>query len=168
MVSLVALLACTPERRAQDCAACGGACVEEFIPVKSAGHVEGEIDYADHPPAGGRHSSCWARWGVHASPVPPERWVHNLEHGGIVFLVECPDGCEAERAALVEYVETLPQGRALLTETSGMATRFAAVAWEHRLLLDCLDLEALDAFYRANVGQAPEDVRADPPVECPP
>lgn len=168
LASLVGLVACTPPRSSQACDACGGACVEDFIPARSADHVEGAIDYADNPPTGGDHSACWAQWGVHAEVMPPERWVHNLEHGGVVFLFDCPDGCETERQALADHVASLPPGRALLTGASGMPARFAAVAWEHRLLLDCLDLEALDAFFAARVGQGPEDLGAGPPDSCPP
>lgn len=168
LVPLVGLVACTPPRSSQDCQACGGGCVEEFIPVESARHVEGEIDYSDFPPAGGEHNACWAPWGLHVEVVRPERWVHNLEHGGVVLLFDCPEGCVSEQQELIQYVQSLPEGRVLLSEASGLPRRFAAIAWEHRLLLDCLDLEAIDAFFQARVGQGPEDVLAGPPAACPP
>src|SRR5262245_53797475 len=67
------------------CTSCG-ACAQSQ-PIQGFMHVSGHIDYPDPPPASGNHNGrCWSDWGVIASEVPPERWVHNLEHGGIVFL----------------------------------------------------------------------------------
>jgi len=66
------------------CTTCGDC--EEERPVESASHLLGPIDYPDPPPAGGDHNPCWTTWGVHADVVPVERWVHNLEHGGVVYL----------------------------------------------------------------------------------
>jgi hypothetical protein len=35
----------------------------------------------------------WADWTVYDRPVPPEEFVHNLEHGGIVLLYRCDKPC---------------------------------------------------------------------------
>jgi hypothetical protein len=126
-------------------------------------HVLGDIKYANPPPVGGNHNPCWTTWGVHAEEVADERWVHNLEHGGIVLLYNCKDGCDAE----VKQLEALMKTRSysVLTPYSLMPKRFAIVAWEHRLVSDCLDLDAFKAFYDAHVGQGPEpDNYQNPPV----
>lgn len=145
------------------CTTCG-AC-EEIVPIDSALHVAGGIDHPDLPPAGGSHDPCWAPWGVHADEVQDENWVHNLEHGGIVFLYRCPEGCADETAELAELVET--RGHALLTPYAELPTRFAFVSWGARLSSDCHDLAAARAFYDAHVGRAPEYTVADPPATCP-
>ncbi len=136
--------------------------------ITGAEHVEGEVEYADTPPMGGDHNACWTTWTAHTTEVPEENWVHNLEHGGVVFLYNCPDGCEEEVTALTAFVADLPTGRGLLTPYAAMASEFAAVAWEHRLLTRCLDLDAFQTFFDEHVAQATEDVTADPAAGCTP
>lgn len=157
-----ALSACSDDPVPVICTA-SGIC-EESIPVTSANHTWNAIDYPDPPPVGGDHSPCWAQFGVHATELEDENWVHNLEHGGIVFLYRCPSGCDAEQVAL----EALVVGRrfAVVTPYSEMTANFAVVAWGRRLVLDVLDLEAFEAFYAAHADDAPESSSADPPASC--
>jgi hypothetical protein len=138
--------------------------IEELLPITSASHVDGDIEYSDSPPAGGDHNRCWATWGVHTEAVRDENWVHNLEHGGIVFLYNCPAGCDVERTELEGFAE----GRTmmLVTPFSEMPKKFAAVAWGWRLVADCLDMEAFAAFYDAHVDNAPESIASNPSSGC--
>jgi hypothetical protein len=46
-------------------------------------HVAGPVTYAVTPPVGGPHNGIWMNAGVYTKPVPPERAVHNLEHGAV-------------------------------------------------------------------------------------
>jgi hypothetical protein len=144
------------------CASCGGC--EEQLPVTSAQHVSGAVDYPDIPPVGGPHSQCWADWGVHETEVRTERWVHNLEHGGVVLLYRCDDGCETEVQSLRDFVAAHP--RTLLTPSAALPERFAAVAWERRIVSECLDLAAIARFYDARVDHGPESLSDPPPVVC--
>lgn len=166
MIALL-LLGCGPkEPVVESCTACAGECLAEQIPESTRDHVADPITYADAPPTNGDHNPCWAAWGAHADEVPDENWVHNLEHGGVVFLYQCPDGCPEEQAELTEWTATLPAGRWILSPYSEMSWRFAAVSWNHRLQADCLDIEAFQAFYDQNVGNAPEDTTSDPSESC--
>jgi hypothetical protein len=151
-----------PEAGAGLCASCGGC--EEQRTVNSAQHKPEPISYADNPPTGGDHASCWSTFGVHGEAVPESRWVHNLEHGAIVFLYNCPDGCAAE----VKQLEALAKGRpfALVTPDARLPTRFAAVAWGIRLLSECLDGDAFIEFYDKHVDQAGESTTSPPPGGC--
>jgi hypothetical protein len=144
------------------CASCGGC--EETRSGLSAQHRPEPITYSDNPPMGGDHASCWSKFGVHTSAVPEARWVHNLEHGAVVFLYNCPDGCAAE----VTQLEALARGRAfaLVTPNARLPTRFAAVAWGVRLLSECLDRDAFAEFYEQHVDQAGESTTAPPPGGC--
>jgi hypothetical protein len=144
------------------CTTCG-AC-EETLVITSALHVTGAVDYTDLPPAGGPHESCWGNWGVQATELRPERWVHNLEHGGIVFLYNCPDGCDADVQTLTDIVNA--RERTILTSYPAMPTRFAVVAWGHRIKSDCLDPAAFEAFYTEHVDHGPESITSGPPAEC--
>jgi hypothetical protein len=101
---------------------------------------------------------------VHDTPLPAENWVHNLEHGGIVLLYHCPKGCKAEVAELSDFVSSHP--RTLLTEYDDMDAKFAAIAWEYRLLLDDLDLDAIGEFYIEHFDHGLESIDSDPPAGC--
>jgi hypothetical protein len=158
-------LDCVIPSSSVDCENCDSTCELDTTPVEHANHVEGEVSYEQMPPSGGDHNPCWAEWGVHTEAVDPENWVHNLEHGGVVFLYNCPEGCDAELELLTEQVTELDT-MVLLTPFSDMDTRFAVIAWEHRLLMGCLDLDRISEFYTEHVDQAPESVASMPPSDC--
>jgi hypothetical protein len=171
--ALLALLGCRKDAPYQStatastasCDACEGGCVDEVVPAASAEHTEEALDYADPPPSGGDHNPCWAPWGVHTEEVPDENWVHNLEHGGVVFLYNCPEGCPEEVATLTRLVESL-EVWALLTPYSELGVPFAAVSWEHRLLLQCVDEDVLDQWFLDHVNRGPESSYGDPSDSC--
>ncbi len=141
---------------------CGA--LEEEVAIPSANHVSGEVDYADAPPVGGDHNICWAAWGAHAEAVPAERWVHNLEHGGVVYLYHCDPDCDAEVAQLAAFVDGRTQ--ALLSPYDALPKRFAVVAWGRRLVSDCYDRDVFEAFYALHVDRAPESVTSGPSEQC--
>jgi hypothetical protein len=138
---------------------------EEELAVPNANHMAGNIDYPDAPPVGGTHNPNWAAWGVHAEPVPDECWVHNLEHGGVVVLYNCPEGCAEDVAQLEAFVAD--HRRTLLTEYPEMPKRYAAVSWGHRLSMDTLDLDSLNTFYTLHFDMAPESLDNPPQGSCP-
>ena len=140
----------------EECTACGGDCKDASIPAESASHVDVTIAYPDPPPTSGDHNSCWADWGIYTEEVLDEKWVHNLEHGGVVFLYHCPTGCADDVATLTAFVQTLPADRVILSPYSGMSSSFAVVSWQHRLLTGCVDTELFGTWYREHVDQAPE------------
>lgn len=150
-------------------------------------HQPGRIQYPDTPPASGPHNGrCWSDWGVIESEVPPERWVHNLEHGGVVFLHRCPEAAAERPRPIVDATVPADAGRdpscdaelrelrelvggkrlTLLTSYAQLPTRFAAISWGLRLLSDCFDRAAFQAFYDMHAGHGPEAVDAPPPAIC--
>ncbi len=112
-------------------------------------------------PVGGEHHPCWGRWGVHPTPLAPERLIHNLEHGGIALLYHCPDGCPEELAWLESFVKQQPL--TLLTEYASMTARFAAVAWGARFQSSCFDPQSMVQFYERHVDRGPERFDLPPP-----
>ncbi len=74
--------------------ACPLACAPAIVPVPDDGRYHlpfcTPITYNHDPPASGPHWPWPAPWGPHHEVVPREWWVHNLEHGGIVLLYNCP------------------------------------------------------------------------------
>jgi len=146
--------------------ACGGACTEDNPSYDSRDHVEQPVDHGDTPPAGGDHDRCWAEWGVHQTAVPAHNWVHNLEHGGIVLLYNCADGCDDDVTALAEVADSTDGLSWLMTPYGDMDSRFAVVAWERRMLLDCVDEAAISGFIADHADNAPESVASGPPTGC--
>lgn len=145
------------------CDACGGDCVLEELAYAVSYHTTVPIDYADTPPAGGPHHPCWTWFGVHDDPIEDERWVHDLEHGGVALLHAC-SGCDADVASLEAVATSSPFGLAL--PYAEMATPYAAVSWGWRLTLGCWDEQVARSFLAEHENHAPESVLADPSADC--
>jgi len=146
---------------------CGGECVLESFEVNVRSHASGGVEYADRPPVGGSHDPCWAAYGVHDTEIADENWVHNMEHGAIVLLYNCPEGCEDEVAVLSSVVASMAPSTVLVSSYSQMDSRFAAVAWGWRMLLDCADDAAVFSdFYTEHFANAPETTTAPPSAAC--
>jgi hypothetical protein len=141
---------------------------EETVALDAgAVHVDGPVDYGPGAPAGGDHSPCWGTWGVHDAPLPAENFVHNLEHGGVALLYNCPKGCSAEVSALEQFVAG--HELTIMTEYPELEQRFAVTAWGYRVESACLSEAGLQAFYDAHVDQGPEQFGRpppDPPASC--
>lgn len=147
------------------CDACGGDCLDEVLAYEVRYHHPGGIDYTVTPPAGGPHDPCWTDFGVHTEPVEDEHWVHNLEHGAVVILWNCPEGCSADQAAIEAQVPVLGPF-AMSVPYSEMESRFAVISWQHRRTLGCYDADAIAAFYTEHVDQGPESTSSMPPSGC--
>jgi len=137
------------------------------IPDEGRQHVaEGQaIVYRTNPPASGPHYPSPQPWGVYTEPVATGYWVHNLEHGGIVVLYDCPTGCPDIVDQLRQAFATFPKDRydevkLLATPYTGLpnGVRLMAVAWDYQQVYSSFDRERLLAFYNAHVDRGPEDV----------
>ena len=170
LFALTALVACKDDDRSFDatgnCDACGGDCLVETFEIGDRQHTLAEVTYETLPPAGGPHDPCWVPWAIYDHPIRTERWVHNLEHGGLVFLYNCPEGCADDIASLTAFVQSLPPGRAVMAPYAEMDSRVAALAWGVRMSLACVDTVTLQSFYDDTVAHAPENVTANP-AGCP-
>lgn len=120
------------------------------------------------PPTSGQHYSAAGvapvPWGTADQQLTPELWVHNLEHGGVAILYNCPSGCSADTAAIRSFVASAPE-ESEFHEVKLVASpyavpnyRFAIVAWGWRLFLDRWDPAQAEQFYAAHVDRGPEDV----------
>lgn len=143
------------------CADAGGQYIEEVITPATATHTETPQAYDGKPPAGGPHSGCWGTWGVHTTPLTPERFVHNLEHGGVVLTYNCPDGCPKEVRWMHDFAST--NELVVVTEYPELASRFGISAWEARAYSDCLSPSFVRDFYARRVDHAPERFTRPPP-----
>ena len=142
-------------------------------PIAGAQHVAQNtpIDWSTNPPTSGMHYPVWAKWDRQYTTLPRGNWVHNLEHGGVVFAYRCDAGCEMA-ATLARIVNALPDDPACVAPIRHRALvvldpllpndgDVAAVAWGTYYLGTCADEASLAAFYTSRFGRAPEDFCAD-------
>ena len=87
-------------------------CTVQTFPGQGQRHVDQlprNFEYNSDPPTSGPHNPVWAPWDAYDDPVDPLRFVHNLEHGGVVVLY----GDEVPRAdvdALIDWYRDDPDG----------------------------------------------------------
>jgi Protein of unknown function (DUF3105) len=132
--------------------------------------------YNSSPPSSGPHCPAWGRYAVYGedAPLPACNFLHNLEHGAIVLLYNCPDGCDEIVADLEQVIADAPEDpecgvvkRLLLTPYAEMEATIAAAAWGYTWTADCLDDGAREslldfiAAHRGPAGDAPESVCGD-------
>ena len=141
-------------------------------PLLPAMHVpiNTDVQYDSNPPSSGPHYPYWAAYQAFTTPVDRRYYVHNLEHGAIVFLYRCDDGggCPDVAAALQMASNSLPDDplcsqagegvrvRTVITPDPLIDTPVAAAAWGWTYTADCIDLPTLEAFAAAHYGQGPE------------
>jgi hypothetical protein len=171
------VVACSGQTRSQGSGGddlAGGTC--NVVPKSVSGltriHIDecSPITYPDNPPTGGNHYPVWAAYQTFSFAVPRGFWVHNLEHGAVVYTYNCADGCPGEVADVQALIDALPidEGcvadeprRVVLTPDPLLDVRWGVSAWGHTLRADCVDDERFRQFYLNHFGQGPEVVCAE-------
>lgn len=126
------------------------------------------LSFSHYPPTSGTHYPAWADFRAFKFVVNPGYYVHSLEHGAIVFLVNCKKqgDCDADFARLQGIADAAPQdslceagtrNRIVIAEDTAIGSRFAALAWGWSLESDCIDSVAFAAFIQAHYAHGPED-----------
>lgn len=106
-----------------------------------ARHVDGVVDYAEVPPAGGDHSPQWLECGVYDEPVPDELSVHSLEHG-TVWITYDPALPPAE----VDELEKVLPDNGILSPYQALPAPIVLTVWNRQLRLEDVDDPRLDEF----------------------
>lgn len=159
----------------------GGACTAVVAqhPDEGATHVDclPVPTYRTNPPSSGNHYMIWADFKTYDTPVPWGHLVHALEHGAIVIVYNCPDGCPDEVARAQAMIDALPypldpadvdvadgfacvaptKGRIILAPDPKLDVRWAASAWTWTLRSQCFDEDTFSAFARAHYAQGREN-----------
>ena len=112
--------------------------------------------YSTKPATSGWHYDEAASWGVKNEPVPEERLIHNLEHGGVVIYYNCPEGCPETVEKLAEIVNKTDE--TILAPYPDMETIIALTEWTFIERLNEYDEDRVKAFIRAHLNSpnAPE------------
>ncbi|AWB94639.1 hypothetical protein DCE93_02335 [Agromyces badenianii] len=108
-----------------------------------AGHVEGAVEYAQTPPAGGEHNPAWLNCGVYEQPVPNENAVHSLEHGAI-WVTYDPALSASELESLKKH---LPSTYVVLSPFEGLPSPIVLSGWNTQLAVDDVDDARIPAFF---------------------
>lgn len=99
-------------------------------------HVEGVVDYAQTPPAGGQHNPAWLNCGIYEEPVPNENAVHSLEHGAVWVTYDA-------EALSDEDLETLkgklPGTYVILSPFDGLPSPIVLSGWNSQLQVEEAD-----------------------------
>lgn len=110
-----------------------GATIEGVETFENAStHVEGTVDYAQTPPAGGDHNPAWLNCGVYDQPVPNENAVHSLEHGAI-WVTYDPELSDGELETLKSK---LPSTYVVLSPFEGLPSPIVLSGWNSQLQVD--------------------------------
>ncbi len=134
------------------------------------GHVnEGTaLTFNHYPPSSGTHYPAAQPAGIYREEVPEGRWVHSLEHGYIVVLVKCADGCPDTYRQLEElYQNGLKESafgnvKFVVTPYSkpfsnpGDEAPITVLAWNHEMMLQEFDRDKIIRFYNKYVDKGPE------------
>ncbi|KAK0416057.1 hypothetical protein QR680_012270 [Steinernema hermaphroditum] len=116
-----------------------------------------KIFYSDVPPLRGDHRPNWPMYGEYLY-VPPQRWLHNLEHGSIILLYHpCVDESELNR---LRRLVTGCVYRHIVTPYSKLNYEYPLhlVAWGAKLMMNTVDEQAVVNFIRKHTHVAPEDI----------
>ena len=143
------------------------------VPDEGRNHVDPSTTptYKFYPPASGPHYSAQGiapvSWQTIAT-LQEGQYIHNLEHGGIAILYDCPSGtdCTTLKNALENYVTNLApveptygEIKVVLTPYSrGMQKKIALVAWDYIEFLDSYDQAEITRFYENHVNHGPEQI----------
>jgi hypothetical protein len=137
---------------------------EFSVPDEGASHIPlGAVgEYAHYPPSSGVHYAQTVEWGFYEEEAPPEYYVHNLEHGGVVVLYNCAEDCEDMKVALKEFFAIAPPEdvfnavKLVISPDDKIESPVVALAWGWQLDLQTVDVDALSDFYLRYVNQGPE------------
>jgi hypothetical protein len=130
------------------------------------------ITYTANPPDEGLyHETYYPRYGLTQQGLSPAIWVHNLAHGEIVLLYNCPAGCPDVVAQAQELQANLrpsrdahgPGARVIITSYEQMDYPLAVLAWGALLPLGHFDREQIEQFYEDHVDRGVECVS----LHCP-
>jgi hypothetical protein len=139
-----------------------------MYPSEGQQHVaEGSpIQYKTVPPTSGPHYPSPKDWGVYDQAIVPGYWVHNLEHGGVALLYNCPSGCPDVVSIGQDAFNTFPKEKygevkLVVTPYAGLpdGVQVAAVAWQYaKLYHGDFTRDNFLAFYNGHVDRGPEDI----------
>ncbi|MFT3692002.1 MAG: DUF3105 domain-containing protein [Kofleriaceae bacterium] len=150
---------------------CGG--MTQSVPSEAAIHVAvgTDVQWSTNPPVTGEHYQIWGAYDRSYTALDRGYYLHDAEHGAIVLLYNCPDGCPDVVAQLEDVTRDLDddpsctapvRNRSLVTGDPLLpdGIQVAAVAWDNLYTATCFD-PYVKTFAHHHYGFGPEDLCAD-------
>jgi len=114
-----------------------------------------EVNYNETIPRYGNHRPIWPVFGEYKF-VPPQRWLHNIEHGAVVMLYH-----PCAHHSMVEGMRKLLTGclrKHIITASNQVSEErpLVLVAWGCRLELSWVDTFTITEFIRSRALKGPE------------
>ncbi len=132
--------------------------VENFPNLGRTHLMPGETRaYGASTPTSGAHDPVPTTPGVYASPQPPAKLIHSLEHGMVVLYYDAPPPEVMEQLKSWASINTGLWDGLVVTRLSGLGPRVVATAWRKKLELHPFDPAAVAAFVDAYRGRGPEN-----------
>ncbi len=174
-VLLVSIAGCAAPSSPSGPIGVGGHCngVTENVASEPAIHVQVGTngEWSTNPPVTGEHYPVWAAYDRTYAQLDRGYYLHDAEHGAIIFLYNCPAGCAETVSALEDVVRAMPtdpdatapvRQRALITGDLLLPAdvAVAAVAWDNYYTATCVD-SYLSTFASNHYAFGPEQVTDD-------
>ncbi len=148
---------------------CGG--IAQSVASEAGLHVAPgtDITWSTNPPVTGMHYPVWGAYDRTYAALDRGYYLHDAEHGAIVFLYNCPAGCPDVVAGLEAIVRAMPvdpsctapvRNRALVTGDPNLPAMVGAVAWDNWFTASCVD-PYLTTFATNHYASGPEDLCND-------
>ena len=104
--------------------------------------VEGDIEYAQSPPANGDHAPLWQNCGFYSEPINDVNAVHSMDHG-VVWITYRPDLPQGGIDTLRPYGA---ESYVVVSPYPGQDAPVIATAWRNQIKLDGPDDPRLRQF----------------------
>ena len=125
-------------------------------------HISEENSYTSYNSAPGTSGPHWAipaEWGLYSDPLPPERIVHNLEHGGIG--IHYPESADSSMVGAVEAIAKGVPGYPsciLVSPHPEVSDGIVLTAWAVTFETEVDEVEDINEFIDFYRDQGPERV----------
>ena len=171
---LVVVAGCASQKSKPPPDPCNGVVTE--VPTVASPHVDiGTMPtWTSNPPTSGPHYPVWAAYDQDYKDLARGYYLHDLEHGAIVYAYRCDAGCPDVEAQLDAVVKALPTDSTCASPVKQRALVVAdpllpadstvdAVAWGvyYSAANACADAPTLEQFYYDHAAQGPEDLCTD-------
>lgn len=118
-----------------------------------------------NPPVGGPHCPTPLACGTFPDAPNQCQWVHNLEHGDLVLLYNCPAGCPDVVSALQQIAQAAPSlgngvPLGLVVGDPSLPTRVGAAVWGWSWTGNSVDAQAIACVQQHQGQESPEGMLA--------
>jgi hypothetical protein len=156
----VSLAACSSRNSSTNAPECLGKTLVNNVPTDAhhtASCQDPTCGNGLNPPTGGPHCPTPAACTVFTQPINECQWVHNLEHGHVALLYNCPQGCPDIANSLTAIRDQSGVSeKVVLTPWPPLNAKVAAVVWGWSWSGDSVDQDAIKCIFSHQGEDAPE------------